>query len=193
MTTIPVLAKYPRTLTLRDGSHVVVRPLHALDKLSLYHFFERIPESDRHYLKENVAAPEVIQDWTTNIDYERVIPMVALVGDIIVADATLHRSRSPALRHIGELRIVVDPEYRQHGLGRQLIRELVDIAVALTLHKVTFQLVDHREKAAIMAAHGEHFEEVARLKEWIRDEWGNFQDMVILEYAIKEKEAWYKF
>jgi L-amino acid N-acyltransferase YncA len=127
------------------------------------------------------------------IDYNRVIPIVALVDDQIVADATLHRSRAPARHHIAELRIVVAPEYRRHGLGRQLIRELVDISAALGLHKATFQLVDHREYAAIMAAHGEHFEEVARLKEWIRDEWGNFQDLVILEYPIKEKEAWYRY
>ncbi len=191
MTTIPVLERYPKTLNLRDGSQVVVSLLNGEDKVRLLRFFEQISPSDRYYLKEDVRSPAVIHAWTADIDYDRVISLVALVDDEIVADATLHRSRAAARRHIGELRIVVHPFYRQHGLGRQLIRELVEIATALGLRKVNFQLVEDREHAAIMAAHVEHFEEVARLKEWVIDELGNFQDLVILEYAIKEKEAWY--
>ncbi len=62
-----------------------------------------------------------------------------------MADATLHRSRPPARRHMAELRIVVDSHYREEGLGRRLIRELVDVAVDLGLHKVSFELVAHRE------------------------------------------------
>ncbi|MBI4203154.1 MAG: GNAT family N-acetyltransferase [Chloroflexi bacterium] len=186
---IPVLEQYPKTLNLRDGSKVVVHLLTAEDELHLYRFFQRVPASDRHYLKDDVTSPEVIHAWTAEIDYERVIPIVAVAGDRIVADATLHRSRAPARRHIGELRIVVDPEHRQYGLGRQLIRELVNISTALGLHKATFQLVENREHPAIMAAHGEHFEEVARLKDWIQDEWGNFQDLVFLEYPLKEMET----
>jgi hypothetical protein len=68
LTTIPPLERYPKTLNLRDGSQVVVRPLKAQDKPLLYHFFARIPESDRHYLKENVTSPEVIQAWTSAIE-----------------------------------------------------------------------------------------------------------------------------
>ncbi|MBI4340388.1 MAG: GNAT family N-acetyltransferase [Chloroflexi bacterium] len=190
MATMSALEQYPKTLNLRDGSSVVIRPLRAEDKLSLYRFFERVPASDRLYLKENVASPEVVQAWTTQIDFERVVPIVALAGEEIVADASLHRSRAAARRHMGELRIVVALAYREQGLGRQLIREMLELAGALGLHKVSFQLVDHRERAAIMAAHGEHFEEVARLKEWIRDEWGNYQDLVILEHPVKEIGAW---
>lgn len=47
---------------------------------------------------------------------------------------------------------------------------------------------------AAMAAHREHFDEVARLREWIRDEYGSFQDLAILEYAInQQREGWYRF
>ena len=56
-----------------------------------------------------------------------------------------HRRGAPARRHIGKLRIVVDSDDREKGLGRRLIRELVDIAVDLGLHKVSFELVAHRE------------------------------------------------
>ncbi|MCI0437915.1 MAG: GNAT family N-acetyltransferase, partial [Chloroflexi bacterium] len=158
------LKRYPVTVTLEDGAELTIRPLEKRDKIPLARFFQAIPEEDRFYLKENVAAPEVIHGWIDNMDYERAIPIVALYGDKIVADATLHRSRAPARRHIAELRIVVDPEFRGRGLGTRLVDELIELARALGLDKVFFELVDRREMGAIRSAVRVGFEEVAVLK-----------------------------
>jgi len=184
---------YPRTIMLRDGTRVIVRPLEEGDKVRLLRFFQQVPEEERYYLKENVTSPEVIHDWAANIDFDRVIPIVALIDDQIVADATLHRSRSMARRHIGELRIVVDPSCRGAGLGTRLIRELLDIAAELGLHKAMFELVVNREEAAIEAAENVGFKQVAVLKERIKDYWGNLQDLVILEMPLKDHTTWWRF
>ncbi len=193
MVTLPDIEAYPKTVMLRDGSQVQLRPLEAQDKLRLLRFFERIPEAERYYLKENVTSPEVILNWTTNINFDRVIPIVAVAEDEIVADATLHRSRAPARRHIGELRIVVDPEYRERGLGRRLIAELLDIAAELRLHKAVFELVAHREVAAIKAAKSIGFRQVATLKEWVKDLWGNYEDLVVLELPLEDVQQWWRY
>ena len=193
MATFTQLHTYPKSVFLRDETQVVLRPLEEGDKIHLLRFFEQVPEGDRYYLKENVTSPEVIRRWTTDIDFERVIPIVALVGDEIVADATLHRSRAMTRRHLGELRIVVDPRYREKGLGGRLIRELVDIAADLGLYKLTFELVARREAPAIAAAGSEGFIEVATLKDWISDEWGNYQDLVLMELSMKDLERWWRF
>ena len=190
---MPNIEAYPKTLMLRDGSKVEVRPLKSEDKIRLVRFFERIPEEDRHYLRENVVAPEAVKAWTEHIDFDRVIPIVALAEGEIVADATLHRSRAPARHHMGEIRIVVDPAYREQGLGRRLIRELLDIAADLGLDKATFELVDRREMPAIMAARSVGFREVATLRAWARDVWGNYVDLVVLELPPKERDAWWRF
>jgi L-amino acid N-acyltransferase YncA len=187
----PLLAPYPKAILLRDGTEVILRPLTGTDKTRLLQFFERVPAEERYYLKENVTAPETIQRWTSAIDLERVIPIVALEGDRIIADATLHRSRAQAFRHLGELRIVVDPAYREVGLGRRMIRELLDLAADLGLHKVTFQLVEQREDPAIFAAESVGFAEVAVLKEWVRDIWGNYQNLVLLEMPVQDQRAWW--
>ena len=184
---------YPKQIALRDESLIVLRPMEPGDKAALRKFFERVPEEGRHYLKESVTAPETIQAWTANIDFSRVVPIVAVAGDEIVADATLHRSRAPARRHIGEVRIVVDPAYRERCLGSRMIRELVDIAVDQGLHKVTVELVDRREKAAILAARGMGFTEVAVLREAVLDDWGNFQDVVMMELPLKDRNLWWRF
>ncbi len=193
MATLPNIQAYPKTIMLNDGAPVVLRPLEPGDKVRLLQFFEGVPEEERHYLKENVTAPEVVYGWTTKIDFDRVVPIVALVGDEIVGDATLHRSRAMARRHVGELRVVVDPSYRGVGLGRRLIRELLDIAAELGLHQATFELVADREELAIRAAISVGFNQVGVLKERIRDFWGNYQDLVLLELPLKDRELWWRF
>jgi L-amino acid N-acyltransferase YncA len=192
-TTIPHIEAYPKTVMLEDSTAVILRPLAKEDKVSLLDFFRRVPAEERHYLKEDVTSPEVIEAWTSNIDPGRVIPLVAVVGDEIIADATLHRSRSWAHCHMGELRIVVDPVYRNVGLGRRLIRELVDIADELGLQKVVLELAGHWKQPAIIAAGSLGFREAARLKEWVRDYWGDYQDLVIMELPLIDHRLsqWY--
>ncbi len=185
-TTIPGIDAFPKTILLRDGTQVTLRPLVEEDKLRLLDFFRRIPEEDRYYLKENVTSPEVIQVWTTDIDFARVVPIVAVAGNEIVADATLHRSRAMARCHIAEIRVVVEPSYRGVGLGRRLIQELSDLATELGLHKVVFEVVAHREDPAILAAASAGLVEVAILEEHIQDFWGNYQNLVLMEKLVEE-------
>ena len=119
---------------------------------------------------KNGARPQALSvshdlwyNYWGQVNFDRVLPIVALVGDEIVADATLHRSRAMSQRYVSELWVVVDPSYRGVGLGRRLIRELLDIAVDLGLHKATFELVAQREETAIATAGSAGFREVASL------------------------------
>ena len=57
---LPNAEAYPKEIMLRDGDKVSVRPLDPDDKVRLLEFFERIPEEERYYLKENVASAKVI-------------------------------------------------------------------------------------------------------------------------------------
>lgn len=183
MAPIPVLEQYPEKAFLDDGTEVKIRPLVPEDKIPLLKFFEQLPETDRFYLKENVTSPEVIHNWTDEMD--RVLPLVAVVNGKIVADGSLHRSRSRALRHIGEVRIVVDPYYRQRGLGTRLVQELINIATDLRLEKLMLELVDRREDAAVKMAEKMGFRRVAILPGRIKDMFGASQDLVIMEKLIE--------
>ena len=188
MDILPALQRYPVKITLEDGTDIELRPLDKDDKIGLAKFFQRVSEEDRFYLKENVTAPEVIHNWIDNLDYDRVVPIVAVANDSIVADGTLHRSRVPARRHVGELRVVVDPNFRSKGLGSRLIHELVDLGRVLELDKLYFELVDRRELGAIHAAAYAGFEEVAALKDRVKDAYGSMQDLVIMEISLKEND-----
>lgn len=189
--TIPNIDTYPKTVLLRDDTLVTFRPLAKEDKARLLEFFMRIPEEDRYYLRENVASPEAIQKWTANIRFDDVIPIIALADDAIVADATLHRSRAPAKRHVAEIRIVVDPEYREVGLGGRLMRELLDIAHELGLDSATMELVEGRELSALIAAESVGFRRVATLTNRVKDTWGNYRDLVLLDVNLDDDSRWW--
>lgn len=184
MSTTTTLNRRPFEVVLEDRTRVTVRPLSKHDKIELARFFMRVPEEDRFYLKENVTAPEVIHRWTEHIDAERVVPIVAVADGKIVADATLHRSRAPARRHVGELRIVVDTAYRGNGLASRLIEHLIEIGRSLDLYRLVFELVDVREIGAIRAASSAGFSEVCILRRRIKDMYGAMQDLVIMELPL---------
>jgi len=189
---LPNAEAYPKDIMLRDGDKVSVRPLEPSDKVLLLEFFERIPEEERYYLKENVASAKVIQGWTVNMDLSKVIPIVAVSHGAIVADATLHLNGTPARHHMGEVRVVVDPAYREVGLGGRLIREILDIASRLGLVKVVFELVAQREMEAVCAADRVGFKEVATLEDRVKDFWGNYQDLILLEIPVADRERWWR-
>ena len=61
------------------------------------------------------------------------------------------------------------------------------------LHKAVFELVSRREDAAIRATESVGFREVATKKDWIRDLWGNHQDLAVLEMSLADVDLWWRF
>ena len=49
------------------------------------------------------------------------------------------------------------------------------------------------EKPAVLAALSVGFQEVALLKGWIRDQQGDYQDLVLMELPLEEHRRWGRF
>ena len=191
---ITVMNTFPKDLVLgRSNTHVTVRPLEQGDAHELLEFFTRVPEDDRFYLKENVTSPDVIGEWVNHIDYERVLPLVALVDGEIVADATLHRTRSMARRHVGEIRVVVDPRFRGQGLGTLITREVIDTAYLYNLDSVVFELVEDKEANAIKVAEKLGFTRIATLPSFVKDMEGQEHSLVVMLLPLDDWLDWWAF
>ena len=191
-TTVPNIETYPKEVMLRDGTRVLLKPMTPEDAAPLLQFFLRIPAEDRYYLKEDVTSLQVVQRWAAELDYQRALPLLAWVNGRVVADGTLHRNRAAACRHVGELRILVDPEYRNLGLGTAMLRELADIANESGLERLVFEGVAEKEDAAIRAAELVGFVRVAVLRGHARDPDDHPRDLVLMELPLgKWFEWWY--
>ena len=112
-----------------------MRPLVAADEEAFHEFFRHVPEQERLLFKHRVTDLQVIRDWCQRIDYGKILPLLAIADDKIVADASLHQQLGGWKRHIGRISVVVHPDYRGRGLARTLVQELIDIARDVGLQK----------------------------------------------------------
>jgi len=135
-----MLKTYQKECKLKDGTVVLLRPLVAEDRQALITFFQSLPEDLRLYLRHDVTDVKVIESWTQNINYERAFPIIALIGERIVGDVSLHRIPFGWKRHIGTVRVAVAPDYHQKGLGTLLIHEIVELAAEFGLEKLWAEL-----------------------------------------------------
>jgi L-amino acid N-acyltransferase YncA len=171
--------QFPKVTVLKDGTKVTLKAMTHNDRHALQEFFARIPEEDRKFLKHDVSKKEVVESWLRDINYARVFPLLAEVDGKIVADATLHRRTSGWLKHVGEVRIVVDPAFRRKGLGSHLLEEIILLAADAGLEKLVAEIVAE-EKAAIRAFHRYNFEQVAVIPGIVKDQTGTYRDLVVM-------------
>ena len=193
MTPVYTVSAFPKTLTLRDGTGVSVRPLEPRDEERLLAFFLGLPEDHRYYLKDDVASPELIASWVRDLDYDRALPLVALVDDRVIAEAVLVRRRGNARGHIGDVRIAVAPEFRNRSLGTALVRELCDIADDAGLERVMFEIVADEESGALKAAEWMGFLRVGTIDAGARDQSGHPHDVILLTMPLGKWYQWTKF
>jgi GNAT superfamily N-acetyltransferase len=184
LTTTYPIPGYPAVVLAEDMEQVIVRPMQASDEQALLDFFRRIPEQDRMHLKEDVTSEHVIHRWATEINFNRTIPLLAFVSDRVVADGTLHHRRAGTRKHIGEIRVVVEPEFRNKGVGRALVRRLIEMARDEGIEKLVFELVEDGEQAARHTAKLLGFVPIAVLAGHSRDSFGNRENVIIMELDV---------
>ena len=187
------LTAYPKELTLRDGTSVTLRPMREDDAEASQAFFRSIPETDRYFLKHDVASTAVIAGWASNIDYARALPLIALDGSRIIANGVLLRSRHGAYARVGTIRIVVEEASRQRGLGTALMKELCDIAADDGLERITSELVVGVQDDAIGAAERLGFLRAATIHELLRDQRGRAHDVAVMSLPLGKWYEWWQF
>jgi RimJ/RimL family protein N-acetyltransferase len=131
---------FRQVVTLRDGARVLLRPLIPDDRQALIDLFAPISHEDRRYFRTDVTNPDVVGSWVDNLDYERVLPLVAVIGERLVGDATLHFNHGP-MRHVAEVRVFLGKDFRQRGLGGRMLQALIDIAKRRSLYILEVEIV----------------------------------------------------
>jgi L-amino acid N-acyltransferase YncA len=187
-TTIYAIPGYPAIYLTEDSTQMTIRPMVPEDKHDLLDFFRRIPQEDRFGLKEDVTHPKIMERWALTLDYTRVLPLLAILDGKIVGDGTLHYRRAGARQHVGEVRVVVDPAYRNRGIGKGLLHKLVEIAGDKGLEKLMFEVIADTEAVAQHTAQMLGFVPVAVLPGHVCDADGNLHDLTIMERRLLGSE-----
>ncbi len=173
---------YPRETVIKDGTCVLMRPLVREDEEKLAEFFAGIPVEERWFLRDNLGNPEKMDEWLENLDYEAVVPMVAVTEDDrrIVANLQIHRRQSPCLKHVAHLRIIIASDFRHQRLGTWMLLDSMKLAMELGIEKLVAEFVSGVEEPAINSAQKLDFFEQAVLKDYVKDPQGEYWDLIIM-------------
>ena len=183
-----MLTGYPKKVRLQSGTSVTIRPMVKEDADKLYAFFSRVPREDRLFLRDDVSIRDVIDSWTQELDYRKVLPLVAEVGGNIVGDATLHRRTFGWTSHVGKVRLVIDKDYRGKGLGTILIEELIDIAKKAGLEQLVAELISD-QTGALSAFKRLGFEKEAVFFNYVKDQMGEERNLVVMIKNLRIEPA----
>jgi len=178
---------YRQVFTLKDGARVLIRPLIKEDKQALIDLFSPITTEERRFMRHNVADEKIVSKWVEELDYDHIFPLIAVVGERIVGDATIHFS-SGSSRHRAEIRILLAKDFRHRGLGTKLVQAAMDIAKRRSLYLMEVQVV-RDITYFIKAMQKMGFEVVATLEDYFMCPDGELRDVVIMVNRLRIPEG----
>ncbi len=174
---------YPHTITLRDGSSVTLRLMTSFDADRIVSFAHSLPADDLLHLRIDITDPEVVKQWVRNLEARKTVTIIAETGEEMAGYGILHHNMVTWQRHLGEIRLLLAPEYRSQGLGRTLAEEIIAIAQDLELSKVVAQMMPDQPGAhALFLRLG--FQTEALLPDFVIDRSGQTRDLIIMAYDM---------
>lgn len=151
--------------------------LTAADVDDVWELFRRLPDRDRTFVEHPVDDVDTVRRWLGD---DRSRRFVARADRRVVGYLALSRGVGWS-RHVGEIRLVVDPELRRRGLGLQLARHALAVAVEEGLAKVVVEVVaDQESTIGLFTRLG--FRAEALLVDQVRDPDGNDSDLLVLAH-----------
>ncbi len=147
-----------RTVTLKDGRPILVRPARTGDAPALQDLFYRMPPADVYtrFFRHLTTLPLSTAEHLTSVSFEEEVTFLAVVGDWGSEQVigTVSSYLDPTSGH-ADVAFMVDPDWKGLGLGSALRDVLVDAArrrgvVALTADV----LIDNRAMLAVFRGSG---------------------------------------
>jgi putative acetyltransferase len=142
--------EWERVFTTKNCKKVNFRPKQSSDTEMLWAMFSTLSEESL----SNLVPPftrERIEGWTSNINYDEGLAIVAVVEEKneqrIVGVASLKFNLQEVFKHKAELGITVHDNYQNMGIGPALLNHLLAIARMKKLRKVWLFVNTDNDKA----------------------------------------------
>jgi L-amino acid N-acyltransferase YncA len=170
-------------VTLKDGVHVLLRSMVKEDRAHLDELYLTASDEDLRYLRDNVKDPAILQGWCDNLNYDNILPILALVKDRAVGSGTLRFLKGPK-RHMGEVRMFLCKDFRKRGLGMKIIRVLVEFARRQGLALLVAEITSDQTKV-VRAFEQIGFKSQCTLENYFMFPDGDCSDVALLTMELK--------
>lgn len=163
------------------------RPMGVDDREALLAFTDRLPPDDLLFLRIDITKQEVVDEWIRNIEHGRTRTILAIVGGRIAGYGSIHHNETLWTRHLGEMRLMVAPEFRGRHIGSALAERVFEIARELGLFKITAQMMSSQHPAQDLL-HRFGFIPEAQLHDWVIDRRGRTHDLIVMSREVEEDD-----
>jgi len=164
---------------------VETRPFTPNDRAGLEAFLARIPKGESTFFKEDIDAPGTVDRWVENANGAH--RTLAWDGDTVVGYAAVIPGVGWS-SHVGEVRLVVDPERRRSGVGHELARRALIDALEAGLVKVVVEVMaDQAPAVGLFTTIG--FRPEAVLSNYVRDREGGLHDLLVLTHDVEDVQS----
>jgi ribosomal protein S18 acetylase RimI-like enzyme len=158
-----------------------VRPFSPDDVDAVKAFLARIPPGESAFFKEDITAPDTVEQWVSNPSGLRFVAVDD--GEVLGYTAVI-----PGVgwsSHVGDVRLVVDPTRRRAGVGRTLARRALVAALEAGLRKLVVEVVADQEPA-IQLFSDLGFRPEAMLTDQVQDRNGELHDLMVLGHDVED-------
>jgi L-amino acid N-acyltransferase YncA len=176
---------YPWTTKTNDLV-VTFRKMTAEDRDRVLAFTQSLPERNLLFLRIDITKPEVIDQWVQYIEEGVTVTVLAEESGQLVGYCSLHHSEILWARHLGEIRLLVSPNFRGKGLGGLLARQIFDIAQGTELSKLVVNMMSTQRDAQSLF-HRLGFIPEAMLHDWAIDRAGRTHDLIIMSREVEDE------
>ncbi|MCC6682122.1 MAG: GNAT family N-acetyltransferase [Phycisphaeraceae bacterium] len=182
----------PKPIILKDGCAVTLRPPTGTDAQAMIEYLDLIRRQTPHiYMCPHDPLPTLEQEreYIRSCQEPDALCILGEVGGRIIAMASLRREARYKLRHVAVFGMTVMAEFRNQGLGRALLGEIIAFARAhpeiLKLHMGVYP--DNPPAMELYRKMG--FIEEARLIRHLREPDGTFHDEVKMYLWVGQHEG----
>jgi L-amino acid N-acyltransferase YncA len=179
------IKNFREMVTLKDGAYVLLRPMNSTDEKHLLEFYSAVSDEDMRYFRHYAKDPDLIHTWCAQLDYGKVMPLLAFVKDHVVGSASLHFFEGPK-RHVGEVRMFLAKDFRKRGLGMKMIKALIDLARKQGVGILQAEVIAEQTKV-VKAFELLGFKSQATLDDYFLFPDGDSRDVVFMTMSLRAK------
>ena len=179
--------QYPLKRTIKDHGEITIRPIVEADEDHLLAFYRGLPDETRLRLKQDNTNRAILRRFLENISLGTVISLGAFGpdGKTVVAEVTLRVQHHGWLRHVGEIRYCVTPDWAPTALPELLLMQIVEIASTQGLDKIVYLVLDDQQRLRrLLETLG--FKAEAELSDHATDLQGKKHSVIIMSNLIAE-------
>jgi RimJ/RimL family protein N-acetyltransferase len=178
-----ILGSYPRETTVGENRSVTLRLMEKSDRDRMIGFARSLPPDDLLFLRKDITNPEVVDEWLRDIERGRTVTVLAERSNELLAYGSLLLRETFWGRHMGEIRVLVRPDYRGLGLGFQLASDVFAIAKDAGIEQMIARMTAEQKRTrARLERLG--FKKDAILRGFVRDRDGKPRDLLVMSAGV---------